>query len=156
MREKIRCHHMDYSVRLAARVLLYAPSHIQDSTYHSICYTSQVLAGTRNSSMGPPWGFDLATNLRSLQAVLTDLHITDTDIQNKKIYLVNNYVIWRYFVDGARCSSVVRAFRSWCDGLSDRSFMGWTHWTISRSSQCSTTGVTKAVICAFLSVGWCI
>ena len=27
---------------------------------------------------------------------------------------------------------------------------------LSRSSQCSTTGVTKAVICAILYVGWCI
>ena len=26
---------------------------------------------------------------------------------------------------------------------SDRSFMGWTHWAISRSSQCSTTGVQR-------------
>ena len=43
-----------------------------------------------------------------------------------------------------------------CDGSSDRSFMGWTHWAISRSSQCSTTGITKAVVCIILSVGWCI
>ena len=35
---------------------LYAPSHRQDSTYHGLCYTSRgSLAGTRNSSMGPPW-----------------------------------------------------------------------------------------------------
>ena len=27
---------------------------------------------------------------------------------------------------------------------------------LSRSSQCSTTGVIKAVVCAMLSVGWCI
>ena len=27
---------------------------------------------------------------------------------------------------------------------------------ISHSSQCSMTGVTKAVVCAILSVGWCI
>ena len=28
---------------------------IQDNTYHGLCYTSRVaLAGTRNSSMGPP------------------------------------------------------------------------------------------------------
>ena len=27
---------------------------------------------------------------------------------------------------------------------------------ISRSSQCSTTGVPKAMVCAILSVGWCI
>ena len=33
-----------------------------------------------------------------------------------------------------------KSLRSWCDGSSDRSFMGWTHWAISRSSQCSTTG----------------
>ena len=34
-------------------VLLYAPSHRQDKTYHSLCYTScETLAGTRNSSMG--------------------------------------------------------------------------------------------------------
>ena len=38
---------------LAARVLLYAPSHRQDSTYHGLCYTSRgALAGTRNSSKG--------------------------------------------------------------------------------------------------------
>ena len=43
------------TLRLAARVLLYAPSHRQDSTYHSLCYTSRgALAGTTNSSMGPP------------------------------------------------------------------------------------------------------
>ena len=37
--------------RLAARVLLYAPSHRQDSTQHGLCYTSRgALAGTRNSS----------------------------------------------------------------------------------------------------------
>ena len=40
---------------LTARVILYAPSHRQDSKYHSLCYTSRgALAGTRNSSMGPP------------------------------------------------------------------------------------------------------
>ena len=39
---------------------------------------------------------------------------------------------------------------------SDRSIMGWTHWAISCSIQCSTTGVTKAVVCVILSVGWCI
>ena len=44
-----------YSYRLTARVLLYAPSHRQDNTYHGLCYTSRgALAGTRNSTMGPP------------------------------------------------------------------------------------------------------
>ena len=45
---KETCRHIGYSFRLAARVLLYAPSHRQDSTYHILCYTSHgALAGTR-------------------------------------------------------------------------------------------------------------
>ena len=40
--------HKGYSFQLAARALLYAPS-------HNLCYTScGALAGTRNSSMGLP------------------------------------------------------------------------------------------------------
>ena len=54
VRKETRCCHIGYSYQLAARVLLYAPSHIQDNTYHGLCYTSRgALAGTRNSSMGP-------------------------------------------------------------------------------------------------------
>ena len=53
--KETRCRHLGYSFRLTARVLLYAPSHRQDSTYHGPCYTSRgALAGTRNSSMGSP------------------------------------------------------------------------------------------------------
>ena len=55
VRKETRCRHIGYSLRLTARVLLYAPSHRQDSTYHDLCYTSRgALGGTRNSSMGPP------------------------------------------------------------------------------------------------------
>ena len=51
VRKEIRCHHIGYSFRLAARFLLYAPSHRQDSTYHSLCYTGHgALAGTRNQN----------------------------------------------------------------------------------------------------------
>ena len=54
VRKKTCCCHIGYSYRLTARVLLYAPSHRQDNTYHSLCYTScGALARTRNSSMGP-------------------------------------------------------------------------------------------------------
>ena len=53
VRKETRCHHIGYSYRLAARDLLYAPSHRQDNTYHGLYYTSRgALAGTRNSSMG--------------------------------------------------------------------------------------------------------
>ena len=48
VRKETRCRHIGYSYRLTARVLLYAPSHRQDNTYHSLCYTSHgALAGTR-------------------------------------------------------------------------------------------------------------
>ena len=55
VRKETRCRHIGYSYRLTARVLLYAPSHREDNSYHGLCYTSRgALAGTRNSSMGPP------------------------------------------------------------------------------------------------------
>ena len=58
VRKETRCRHIGYSYRLAARDLLYAPSHRQDNTYHGLYYTSHgALAGTRNSSMGPLNGF---------------------------------------------------------------------------------------------------
>ena len=48
VRKETRFCHIGYSFRLAARVLLYAPSIRQDSTYHGLCYTSRgTLAGTR-------------------------------------------------------------------------------------------------------------
>ena len=54
VRKETRCCHIGYSYRLTARVLLYAPSHRQDNTYHDLCYTSRgALAGPRNSSKGP-------------------------------------------------------------------------------------------------------
>ena len=52
---KDHCRHMGYSFRLAAKVHLYASSHRQVNTYHSVCYTSRgALAGMINSTMGPP------------------------------------------------------------------------------------------------------
>ena len=55
VRNETCCRHIGYSYRLTARFFLYAPSHRQDNTYHSLCYTSRgALAGMRNSSMGPP------------------------------------------------------------------------------------------------------
>ena len=51
VRKETRCRHIGYSFRITARVLLYAPSHRQDSTYHGLCYTSRgALAGTINRS----------------------------------------------------------------------------------------------------------
>ena len=40
VRKETHCCHIGYSYRLTARVLLYAPSHRQDNTYHGLCYQS--------------------------------------------------------------------------------------------------------------------
>ena len=95
VRKETRCRHIGYSFRLAARVLLYAPSHRQDSTYHGLCYTSRgALAGTRNSSMGPPhegsirrpiapWANALTTELRLARHTSSDQWLfltTDHDL----------------------------------------------------------------------------
>ena len=49
VRKETCCCHIGYSYQLTARVLVYAPSHRQDNTYHGLCYTSRgALAGTRN------------------------------------------------------------------------------------------------------------
>ena len=99
VREETCCCHMGYSFWLAARVLLYAPPHRQDSTYHSLCYTS---------------------------------------------CRIEQY-------SGARCSSVVRVFTHGAmDCRIDPS------WAISCFNLCSMTGVIMAMVCAILSVGWCI
>ena len=41
VRKETRCRHTGYAFRLTTRVILYAPSHRQDSTYHGLCYTSR-------------------------------------------------------------------------------------------------------------------
>ena len=71
---------MGYSFRLTARVLLYAPSHRQDNTYHSLCYTShRALAGTRNSSMGAPHEGSIRRPIAPWANTLTtELHLTPT------------------------------------------------------------------------------
>ena len=53
-REETRCcNYMGYTFQSAANDLLYTPTCRQDSTYHSICYTScGALDGRRNNYHG--------------------------------------------------------------------------------------------------------
>ena len=77
VRKETRCRHIGYSFRLTARVLLYAPSHRQDSTYHGLCYTSRgALAGTRNSSVGSPHEGSIRRPIAPwANALTTELHL---------------------------------------------------------------------------------
>ena len=77
VRKETCCRHIGYSYRLTARVILYAPSHRQDNTYHGLCYTSRgALAGTRNSSIGPPHEGSIRRPIAPCaNALTTELHL---------------------------------------------------------------------------------
>ena len=83
------------------------------------------------------------------------------EINEKNIFLSDRTAAYskkcciRIRVERARCSSVVRAISHSAVGRwIDPSW--WTQLAISRSSQCTTTDVTKAVVCVILPVGFCI
>ena len=59
----INIYFMGFSFRLAARVLLYAPSHRQNIKYSGLSYTNRgALTWMRNSSVGPAWRIDSMTH----------------------------------------------------------------------------------------------
>ena len=95
VRKETRCRHIGYSFRLTARVILYAPSHRQDSTYHGLCYTSRgALAGTRNSSMGPPHEGSIRRPIAPwANALTTELHLAPA---RGKIILTQRCCTTRY------------------------------------------------------------
>ena len=54
-RDETCCRHMAYTFPINSKGSFICTTHTQDSTYHGLCYTSRgALAGTRNSSLGPP------------------------------------------------------------------------------------------------------
>ena len=98
VRKETRCRHIGYSYRLTARVLLYAPSHRQDNTYHGLCNTSRgALAGTRNSSIGPPhegsirrpsapWANALPLSYVPLPTIGCSIHVWQTQLINSHLF----------------------------------------------------------------------
>ena len=165
VRKETRCRRI-YSYRLTARVILYAPSHRQDNTYHGLCYTSRgALAGTRNSSMGPPhegstrrpiapWANALPLSYVPLPVKVSANAYTGNirsgsppvDCERLPFLVITTPCFVAHFEPWARCSFVVRAIAHGAVGRRiDPSW--WTHLAIARTRQCSTTGVTKAVVC---------
>ena len=75
VRKETRCRHIGYSYRLAARVLLYAPSHRQDNTYHGLCYTSFELGVSSSlSTTSKPLSWTVSTYNRDVFRTIT-LHL---------------------------------------------------------------------------------
>ena len=117
VRKESRCRHIGYSFRLTARVLLYAPSHRQDSIYHGLCYTSRgALAGTRNSSMGPPHVGSIRRPIAPwTNALTTELHLAPCSEWFQNNDNVINHILDRFFVSrySVRISSTnIRTIRA--------------------------------------------
>ena len=89
VRKETCCRHIGYSFQLTARVLLYAPSHRQNCTYHSLCYTSRgALARTRNSSMGPPHEGSIRRPIAPrANALTTELHLAPGNEKGKQLFI---------------------------------------------------------------------
>ena len=102
VKKETRCCHIGYSLRLTARVLLYAPSHKQDSTYHSLCYTSRgALAGMRNRSMGLPHEGSIRWPIAPwANALTTELHLAPPKFGTlmAKIYIYI-YLLFHFLKD---------------------------------------------------------
>ena len=97
VRKETCCREIGYSFRLTARVLLYAPSHRQDSTYQGLCYTSRrALAGTRNSSMGPPHeGLIRRPIAPWANALTTELHLAPN--KGKENFNIYSFIFYYTF-----------------------------------------------------------
>ena len=88
---------MGYSFQLAARVLLYASSHRQDSTYHDLCYTSRgALAGLRNSSM--------VIKFKLINAIFLLIRAQKLDTVAKHVCLFGGFK-----VGGFQCHSIIHS-----------------------------------------------
>ena len=88
VRKETRCRHIGYSFRLTAMVLLYAPSHRQDSTYH----------GLLNQPWSTGWNGttkDAATNLVHIPlhlCVHARMH-THTKLKHKLRMMKWNFIV---------------------------------------------------------------
>ena len=69
------CYYIGYSFRLAASVILYAPSYRQNSIYQSFYTSRETLYGMKNRTVGPPWWIDPIIHRPWANALTTELHL---------------------------------------------------------------------------------
>ena len=92
VRKETRCRHIGYSYRLTARVLLCAPSHRQDNTYHGLCYTSRVIIMMMITISDQPATYSCQRHTRrskkrNNRTVLCSIHLQITEIMTKPFRL---------------------------------------------------------------------
>ena len=90
VRKETRCRHIGYSFRLAARVLLYAPSHRQDNT----AFVTPVVEHWLEREIAQ-WVHPMKDR-------------SDDPPHHERTLLPRSYVPLPWYIRRARCSSVVR------------------------------------------------
>ena len=101
---------------------------------------------------GSIWRIVLATHhtmSRLYHGAASHSRTTITDVWCDFVSEVTTWAVWKQSQD----SKSFPCWEPWCCQVRVITFV--SQWAISRSSQCFTTGVTKAVVCVILSVGWC-
>ena len=120
VRKETRCRHIDYSYRLTARVLLYAPSHRQDNTYHGLCYTSRgALAGTRHILMSVESNQGYNMNYSGPLFNQTPVH-GNLNIAIFSLFFLYTHAKWVVFH-----IRVLVTYPLWCTALV---ILLWTQW----------------------------
>ena len=146
VRKETRCRHIGYSFWLTARVLLYAPSHRKDSTYHSLCYTSHgALAGTRNFSMGSPHEGSIRWPIAQwANALTTELHLAPS-----LMCVPRDCYCWMMWTESAQCLLDQKSQRS----LPQEDKALWNA-TVGeqRSVKQNAVNVWKTIFCAIQDV----
>ena len=115
VRKETRCRHIGYSYRLTARVLLYAPSHRQDNTYHGLCYTSREHWLEREifGSMGPPREGSIR---RPIAPWANALPLSYVPLPASIQWFVTNCI-------RSKMQLCAKSVQSLCEGSSDQFFM---------------------------------
>ena len=82
VRKETRCRSICHHYRLTPRVLLYGPSHRQDSTYHGLCYTSRGALMEREIAQWVHHGGSIRRSIAPwANAVTTELRLAPTPLQ---------------------------------------------------------------------------
>ena len=89
-------------------------SNRQDNTYHGLCYTSRgSLAGTRNSSMGPPHERSIRRPIAPwANALTTQLHLAPLYGQRQNLMVALHQIKW---LSGQNLWCTVKVIWSKCD-----------------------------------------
>ena len=105
----------------SCKIYCFNSTHRQDSTYHGLCYTSRgALAGTRNSSMGPPHVGSIRRPIAPwANALTTELHLAERERERERethTHTVRHDFICVYKYNCFNVFDIIAVVKWWNDG----------------------------------------